>query len=212
MRTLLRHLTLVAVLAGCAARPAPGQDPAPVDTSGALVPAGHGQLSQDQVTLSFRNGNLDIRFIPLDERVLRLITPDAHRALTDLVDDQRARIDSVTRRFGIRRPGLALVTFYGLAPDSRFDPQILFVNVRNRIIRPVATLPLSPAFSAQQLDVRQQAMGLFIFEEPIPVTEPFVVEYLTTAVTDWDRRLPRFDRERARIQARTGSGSTPGGS
>jgi hypothetical protein len=162
------------------------------------------------VTLAFRNGNLEIRFTPLDERVLRLIVPDAHRALLDLLEDHRARVDSVTQRFGIRRPGLALVTFYGLAPDSRFDPRILLINLRNRIIRPVATLPLSPAFSAQQLDIRQQAMGIFIFDEAIPVTEPFTVEYLSTTVADWERRLPRFDRERARIQARTGSGSIPG--
>jgi hypothetical protein len=202
--------TAVALLTGCAARPAPAQDPAPVDTAGALVPAGQGQLSQDQVTLAFRSGNLEIRFTPLDERVLRLIVPDAHRALLDLVEEQRPRVDSVTQRFGIRRPGLALVTFYGLAPDSRFDPRLLLVNVRNRIIRPVATLPLSPAFSAQQLDIRQQAMGIFIFDEPIPVTEPFAVEYLSTTVTDWERRLPRFDRERARIQARTGSGPVTG--
>lgn len=197
-------------LVGCAARSAPAQDPSPMDTSGALVPAGHGQLGQDQITLSFRNGNLDIRFTPLDERVLRLLTDEAYRALTDLVGDQRPRIDSVTTRFAIRRPGLALVSFYGLAPDTRFDPRILLVNVRNRVVRPVATIPLSPAFSAQQLELRQQAMGIFVFDEPLPVTEPFGVEYLTTVVTDWERRLPRFDRERARIQARTGSGTPPG--
>jgi hypothetical protein len=208
-----RHGVAIAAamaLLGCSPRPAPAQDPTPVDTAGALVPAGFGQLSQDQITLSFRNGNLDIRFTPLDERVLRLLVNDAYQALTDLVGSQRSRIDSVTARLGLRRPGLALVTFYGLAPDSRFDPRLLTVTVRSRIVRPVATLPLSPAFSAQQLELRQQAMGIFVFDEPLPVTEPFVVEYLTTTVTDWERRLPRFDRERARIQARTSSDNSPG--
>lgn len=45
---------------------------------------------------------------------------------------------------------------------------------------------------------------LLLFEEPLPVTEPFIVEYLDARNGEWERRLPRLDRERARILARLG--------
>jgi hypothetical protein len=72
-------------------------------------------------------------------------------------------------------------------------------------MRPAGVIPLSPAFSAQQLDARDQAVGLFIFDELIPVTEPLSVSYLEIRNDDWERRLTRFERERARIRGRSGS-------
>ena len=70
-------------------------------------------------------------------------------------------------------------------------------------------IPLSPTFSAQQLDARQQAIGLFIFDEFIPVTEPFRLSYLEASTDDWERRLTRFERERARVKARAGTTDAP---
>jgi hypothetical protein len=171
------------------------------------VPAGHGQLSQDVITLLLRSGDLDIRFTPLDERVTRLLAPDSWQSLQELVARHRLQVDSAATRLGIRNPGLALVAFFALASDTRFDPQLLNISSRNRLLRPAAVLPLSPAFSNQQLVVGGQAMGLYIFDQPVPVTEPFSVEYRDATTNEWERRLGRFDRERARIQSRAGAGS-----
>lgn len=204
-------LPIALLVVACTHREAPAQQPTPHDTlASALVPSGHGTLSQDAITLAFRVGTLDIRFTPLDERVTRLLANDAAQSLTRLLAVHQAWVDSAAARHGVRTPGIAMVSFFGLAPDTRFDPRLLSLNSRNRLTRPVTVLPLSPTFSAQQLGVRDVAMGLFLFEEPIPVTEPFAIEYLGTTAGDWERRLSRFDRERARIQSRSGGGTPEG--
>lgn len=208
-----RSLAVAAFVAltACGSRPAPAQDPAPAADSlaAALPPAGHGQLGQDAITLALRSGTIELRFTPLDERVTRLLAPDAYQALQVLLTRQAGALDSALSRLAIRTPGVAMVSFHGLAPSSRFDPQLLTVTVHNQQMRPAGVIPLSPTFSGQQLDARDQAIGLFIFDRPIPVTEPFSLSYLDASSDDWERRLNRFDRERARIQARTGITGSP---
>lgn len=166
------------------------------------LPIGQGRLNQDVLTLRVGTGSLDIRFVPLEEGVLRLLSPDGYRALSNLVAEQRAALDSIGTVRGLRQPGLALVTFYGLAPNTRFDPQLLTVSLRNQLYRPVGILPLSPAFSNQQLDVRGQATAIFVFERPLPVLEPFTISYLTSSSSEWERKLSRLNTERARIIGR----------
>lgn len=204
----MRPVLLLLIGAACAPRTVPAQVPAVADSAQrAFVPIGHGQLPQDAITLLLRSGELDIRFTPLDERVTRLLTADGYQALQQLLARHQVEIDSVTRRLGIRTPGLVLVTFFARSATTRFDPQLLSFSSRNRLQRPGAIVPLSPSFSNQQLDVGRQAMGIYIYEEPLPVTEPFLVEYLDASTNDWERRLTRFERERARIQSRAGAGS-----
>lgn len=194
------------IVAATACRPhrAPAQSPPPLpaDTVGALVAAGLGQLNQDVITLRLRLPTLEIRFTPLDERVTRLLAKDGYQSLTQLRVRNQAALDSVISRQALRRPGLVLVSFFGLAPNTSFDPALLMLDSRNRILRPVGFVPLSPSFSAQRLNARDQAMGIVLYEDPIPVTEPFTLTYLDASTDDWQQRLTRFDRERARIQAK----------
>lgn len=210
-----RSLALILALTACGASRAPAQVSPPVasaaDSSSdpALPPAGFGQFNQDVITLRLRSGSLEIRVVPLDERVLRLLSNDGYNSLRALVAGQQARIDSIARRAGVQEPGIALVTFFASTPNTRFDPQLLNITVRNRLLRPIGVIPLSPAMSAQQLDIRDQATGLFLMEELIPVTEPFVVGYLGDRADDWDRRLGRLDAERGRIRVRA-QGATGG--
>jgi hypothetical protein len=212
-----RSLALILALTACGASRAPAQVNAPIATAAdsssdpALPPAGFGQFNQDVITLRLRSGSLEIRVVPLDERVLRLLSNDGYNSLRALVAGQQARIDSIARRAGVQEPGIALVTFFASTPNTRFDPQLLNITVRNRLLRPIGVIPLSPAMSAQQLDIRDQATGLFLMEERIPVTEPFVVGYLADRADDWDRRLGRLDAERGRIRVRAqgASGGEP---
>ena len=111
--------------------------------SASLIPAGFGRLNQDVITLRLGTGSLDIRIVPLEEGLLRLLSPDGYRALTNLVAGEQKRLDSLGAARGLRQPGLALVTFFGLAPNTRFDPQLLTVMGRNQLYRPVGVLPLS---------------------------------------------------------------------
>lgn len=206
-------LALALAATACGPRTAPAQTPAPEtlpDTIGALVPAGLGQLNQDVITLRLKLQNLEIRFTPLDERVTRLLANDAYQSLTLMRTRNQPEIDSVVTRQGLRRPGLVLVSFFGLAPNTSFDPSLVILNSRNRLVRPAGFIPLSASFSAQRLDARDQAMGIVIYEDAIPVTEPFLLTYLDASTDEWQRRLTRFDRERARIHTQTTNTPEPG--
>lgn len=180
------------------------------DSTSSQLPIGQGRLNQDVLTLRVGTGSLDVRFVPLEESVMRLLSPDGYRALSTMITDQRLLLDSLALRRGVREPGLALVTFYGLAPNTRFDPQLLTVSLRNQLYRPVAILPLSPSFSNQQLDVRGQATAIFVFERPLPVLEPFTVSYLTSSTSEWERKLPRLNAERSRILGRNRTAADSG--
>ncbi|MEP6590794.1 MAG: hypothetical protein ABJC19_06400 [Gemmatimonadota bacterium] len=167
------------------------------------LPPGLGQLNQDVITLRLRTGTLEVRFLPLEERLIRLLAPDAYQALHQMLRSYRVRIDSIASSRGVHDPGVALVSFHALAPDTRFDPAILTLSLRGQQYRPIGTIPLSPSFSNQQLDVRAQASGLFVYERQLPVQEPFSLRYLDGTNEEWERRLQRLDTERARILGRS---------
>lgn len=166
------------------------------------LPAGYGTLSQNDLALRVRNDDLEIRFIPLDFRVTRLLARDAFQSLLGLVENNRRGIDSVASRAGVAQPGLALVSFFGLRSDVRFDPQTLTLSVRNRVLRPIGTLPVTPRFTSGQLGVRDQASAIYVFEESIPVDDSFTLSYGSLTSADWQLKQSTLERERARVSAR----------
>jgi hypothetical protein len=163
------------------------------------LPTGRGRLRLDDITLTWTSGTLQIRLTPLDERVLRLLAPDGYAAMRAQLQAVQPRIDTIAMMAGVREPGVALVVFHAVAPGTRFDPRLLNLTVRGQQLRPIGTIPLSGAFSNQQLDVRDQAIGLVLFSQPIPVTEAFGASYAGSSNNSWDQRLTRFDAERTRI-------------
>jgi hypothetical protein len=194
-----RGVTGALVAAACllAARGATAQT---VDTTRTdNLPTGKGQLSLESITLRLTAGNLEISFVPLDERVLRLLQRDTYQGIERMLASEQTQIDSAARANGVTDPGVALVSFHGLAPNTRFDPSLLTVVFHGQQFRPEAWVPLSATFSNQRLDIRQQVQALFIYRRDIPVQEQFSVSYLGSSTDDWQRRLPNFDLERTRI-------------
>jgi hypothetical protein len=169
----------------------------------ALPPAGYGSLTQNDLSLRVRNSEIEVRFLPLDERVLRLLAGDSYESLRSLVHSRRPAIDSIANQAGVSRPGLALVTFFALQSNARYDPQTLTLVIRNRVFRPLGIVPFSPRFSAQQLDVRDQVSGICLFQEDIPVTDSFTLSYNGLVSDDWQTKQRLLDRERARVAARS---------
>lgn len=165
-------------------------------------PASYGTLNQNDVALRLRNDDIEIRFIPLDSRVTRLLANDAYQSFRTLVETRRRAIDSVASRAGVTEPGLALVSFFGQRSEARFDPQTLTLQIRNRVFRPLGVIPINPRFTSQQLGVREQASALYLFEEDIPVNDSFSVSYGTLVSEDWQTKQPVLDRERARVAVR----------
>jgi hypothetical protein len=167
-----------------------------------LPPPGQGSLKQSDLALNIRSDELEVRLVPLDERVTRLLARDAYEALRSLEHSRRASIDSVARMYGISAPGLALVTFFGRREGARFDPSTLTVDIRDRELRPRGIVPISPRFTSQQLNVREQMSAIFVFDEMLPVTDDFDFAYQGRSSESWDNRQRLLDRERGRVAAR----------
>lgn len=167
-----------------------------------LPPVGYGSFNQEQLSVRFGAQDLEVRFMPLDERLLRLLAKDAYESLHGLVAERQAKIDSLARQNGVTNPGLALVSFFALRRDARFEPENLTLLYRNQFRRPSAILPYTSNFSSRQLGVRESATAIYIFDEPLPVFEEFGIAYGASSTSAWKEALRRIERERARVIAR----------
>jgi hypothetical protein len=194
----LRQLTTMLALLGCAA-PAKGQSGDRVRP----LPLGYGSLTQEDLALDVRNDELDIRFVPLNAGLAPLMAPDAYQSLRGLVEAHRRAIDSVAAREGVAQPGLALVRFYGLRPDVRFDAQTLTLLIRTQIARPIGIIPVSGRFTSGQLGVREQAIAIYLYDQDIPVSDSFTLSYGTLTSANWQSKQSTLNRERARVSARS---------
>ena len=201
--SLALALASVGAEAGCARaqNPPAGAVPAGAADSVVIPPGVYGTLSQNQIVVRLRTDELDIRFVPLDLRITTLLARDAAESLQRLVERNRPAIDSAGRAASVSEPGLALVTFFAQQPGARFDPELVTLTARNQLVRPMAIVPLSPRFGAAQLDARESAMAVYIFEELLPVWEPFTVNYENLVSREWEARLPQLQRERDRLAA-----------
>jgi hypothetical protein len=168
-----------------------------------LPPPGHGSLKQSDLALRLRSDELDVRLVPLDERVTRLLARDAYQSLQGLVHSRRSSIDSLARLSGISAPGLALVSFFAGREGARFDPSTLTLEIRNQLLRPRGIVPFSPRFTSQQLNVREQVSAIYIFEELLPVTDDFTFSYQGRVSENWQGKQQVLDRERGRVAARS---------
>jgi hypothetical protein len=171
-------------------------------TNFTLQPGGYGSLTQNDLSLRIRTPDLDVRFVPLDPRVTRLLAKDSWESLRSVVLSRRAAIDSLAEAAGTARPGLALVTFFAQRANARFDPQTVTIRVRSREFRPLGIVPFSGQFTSQQLDVREQVSGIYVFEEELPVNDSFVVLYAGQPSDDWQGKQRALERERARVALR----------
>ncbi|HEY8197969.1 MAG TPA: hypothetical protein VIG04_13385, partial [Gemmatimonadales bacterium] len=83
-----------------------------------------------------------------------------------------------------------------------FDPQTLTLLIRNRDFRPLGVIPLDSKFASQQLNAREQASAIYLFEEDIPVEDSFTLSYGTLVSDDWQTKQSLLNGERARVSAR----------
>jgi len=166
------------------------------------VPPGYGTLRRDDIVARFSTGTVEIQILPLDQQVIRLLAPDTYRSLSELVRSRAADIADAAQRGGTERPTLVMVTFLGVVPQARFNPDELNITSRGRLFRPIGVVPLSPTWSSFQLDARQQAAAIYLFEPGISVREEMTVSYQGMSSDAWSRSIRLLDQERARVKAR----------
>jgi hypothetical protein len=173
------------------------------DTIGrANIPVGFGTLRQDDIAIRIELQGLIVRAIPLDENLIRLLTPDSYRALRDLQESNKQAIAAVTRRTGGRAPDLWYVSFYGVQPDVHFSPMELVITSSGRDFRALEILPLSSGFGEQRLTQRETQSAIYLFDDAIDLDQPLTVTFQNVRNDDWEQILTRIERERALVRAR----------
>lgn len=200
---------MIAITAACAAGTGStsaqqgGLAPISDDTIGrANVPVGFGTLRQDDIAIRLELQGLIVRAIPLDENLIRLLTPDSYRALRDLQESNKKAIAAVTRRTGGRAPDLWYVSFFGVEPDVHFSPMELVITSSGRDFRALEVLPLSSGFGEQRLKQRETQSAIYLFDDAIDLDQPLTVTFQNVRNEDWEQILTRVERERALVRAR----------
>lgn len=171
-------------------------------TSVTGVPVGYGSLRQDDIAIRLEPQGLLVRAIPLDEGVIRLLTPDSYRALRDLQDTNRRTIENITQRSGGRAPDLWYVSFYGLEDNARFSPMELVITSGGQDFRPVDVIPLTTGFGEQRLRQRETQSAVYVYPGDIEVNHPLTVRFQGEQSVIWEQVLQRIERERALVRAR----------
>jgi hypothetical protein len=209
MKLMLAFALGIALAASaCGPLPAGGtQAPAVMspadDTTGkGSVPPGYGTLRQDELAIRLELQGLIVRAIPLDESLIRLLTPDSYRALRELQESNKQAIAAVTRRRGGQPPDLWYVSFYGVAPDVHFSPMELIVTSSGRNFRALEVIPLSSGFGEQRLRQRETQSALYLYDEEVDLDQPLTVTFQDQQSTSWEQILTRVERERALVRAR----------
>jgi len=167
------------------------------------IPAGFGTLRRDDVVVRLTTGQVEIQILPLDEQVIRLLAPDTYQSLLSLLQSRRADLDDAAARAGVDPPTLVMVSFFGVVPQARFVPEDVNITSRGRLFRPVGIVPITPTWSSYQLDARQQAVAVYLFEAGIGFWEQLTVSYEGRSSDSWGRSVRALDRERARVLARS---------
>lgn len=168
-----------------------------------LVPAGFGSLKQDDIALRLQRFGLQVRALPLDEAVIRLLSPDSYRALRDLQASQQPAFAAITRRTGLRNFSLWYVSFFSQEQgETRFSPMEFIITNVGRDFRPIDVIALSPGFGEQRLRQRETQSALYVFDPQVDVNQPLAVAYETTRNEEWGGVLSALERERALVRSR----------
>jgi len=204
MRRALVVLVLGAVTVALAVRPAAAQQSAGADTS--TLPAGFGTLRQDDIAVKVQVNALQVKVLPLDETVIRTLSPDSYRALHELRESKRAQVDSVLRRTG--KPGASLwyVQYFNQEQgEARFSPLEVIINSAGQDFRAVDVFGLTPGFGEQRLQQREMQAGLYVFDPQVDVSQPLAITYETQRSDVWGTLVKKVDRERSLIRSRAAS-------
>lgn len=204
-----RALTLaLAVGAGACASAAQGGAPAPVPAASTaadtawLVAAGYGTLRQDEIAVTLPIEGAQVRLVPLDESVIRLLAADSYRALHELARGRAAEIERAAALHHLQQRNVWQVSFFGTAPEARFVAGDVTITSGARDFRPLEVIPVTAGFGTQRVGARQMQSALYVFDDGISLAQPLTIAVGTARSSDWSAVLPRLERERALARSR----------
>ena len=222
-RGLVAIATVGAAACGGAATPTAGTSaPGPVtadtaarrvraDTLPGLFPAGYGTFKQEDLSLRLRSSSLQVRATPLDESIIRLMSPDSYRALSELKRSKQDAIAAVARRnAAVRELSLWYVSFFAVERgETRFSPREFIITNVGRDFRPLEIIPLTPGFGEQRLRQNGRQDAIYVFDGQLDAQQPLSVAYETARNDEWANMLPLIERERALVRSRAAAGRSP---
>lgn len=165
-------------------------------------PAGFGTLRQEAISIGFRTNEFEIQVVPLDERIIRLLAPDTYSSLHRLKSTKSDELDAIATRYGLRTPNVFLVRFFAVQPSVRFEPEFLTITSQNRLFRVLEILALSPLWSGRQLNQRETATAIYVFDDGIRIMDPMTLSYASASTDRWGGLLRSLEIERASVIAR----------
>jgi hypothetical protein len=196
-QTLTSAFAVALSVSGAAA-----QDTTPIAGQDELPPAGYGTLGQDDIGIRLRTPDFVISVIPLNEGVIRLLAPDTYRSMHRLLESKADDLADAARRNGISNPSVFLVSFFGTQTRARFEAEALTITGQSRLFRPRAFLPVSPSFGDRQVNQRETATAIYVYEDGLRLFDPFSLGYDGVSTNEWERILRTLDRERVAVVAR----------
>jgi hypothetical protein len=180
------------------------------DTVPGLPPPGFGTLRQDDISLRLTISNLQVRATPLEESIIRLLSPDSYRAMSELRRSKSDAIAAVARRNAVRELSLWYVSFFAVEQgETRFSPREFIITNVGRDFRPLDILPITPGFGEQRLRQNGRQDGLYVFDGQLDVQQPLTVSYETARNDGWAQMLPQIERERALVKSRASARRAP---
>ncbi|MDE3173288.1 MAG: hypothetical protein KGN74_09455, partial [Gemmatimonadota bacterium] len=190
--------------------PAAAPAPAPVTATGAdadtaatgLIPAGYGTLRQDDISIKLTLEGVLVQLLPMNESVIRTLSPDAYRTLHELRQGYQSKIAAYASQYGLRDDNVWYVSFYGLAPDATFSPLDLTIRAPGRDFTPLHVIPITMGFGQNRLQVRDVQSAFYLFDDGLPLNQPLTV--VMGAVTDdsWQDIERKIEAEQAHVRAR----------
>lgn len=173
-----------------------------------FVPAGYGTLKMDDISFKITlTGGLQVTASPMDEKIIRLLAPDAYKNQCTIRASRQKQIDSIANRDRLPKYSLWYVQFYTVEQgETRFSPQeFVFRNV-GRDLRPRGVIPLSSGFGDYRLHQRETQFALYVFDGQLDVNQPLVaVIQGVQSNTDWAAQTRRIEQERALVRSRAAS-------
>jgi hypothetical protein len=202
--------------------PAPRSAPAPTSAAGAgagadhgaqfgagpdtigtgLIPAGYGTLRQDDISIKLTLEGVLVQLLPMNESVIRTLSPDAYRSLHGLRQSYAAQISAYASQYGLRDDNVWYVSFYGMAPDATFSPLDLVIRAPGRDFTPLRVIPITPGFGSNRLQVRDVQSAFYLFDDGLPLSQPLTVSMAGVTDDSWQTTIRKIEAEQAHVRAR----------
>ena len=171
---------------------------------GGLIPPGLGTLRQEEIALTLQIQGLIMSAVPLEESVIRTLSPDSYNTLRSLRESKARGIDTVRTRLALGSAQAWYVTFTNAeSGEARYDALDVLIRSAGRDFRPLQVLPLKPGFGDGRLSQRARQSAVYVFDPGIDLAQPLVLTFGTASTAAWNDIAQRIDRERALIWSRT---------